>query len=358
MSRSLLRPLAPWMALSAVLAGLAGPAQALTATPTPTPTRTLVRYMTSTPRPSATPTRHVWPTVTPGPSPTPSLTPGGPNYVVQYGDTLQKIAGRYGLTVSALRAANGIQSDTIYAGQVLFIPTPAPTAAPTALPAGYTRYVVQPGDQLRALARRFGVTVSALRAANNLGSDILPAGRVLAVPPPLPTATALPAGSGYLVQPGDQLLAIARRYGLTASSLRAANNLSTDVLQPGQWLFIPTATPTRTAAPPSATPTGAYVLHVVQTGDRLQRLAVWYGVTVAAIRAANHLAGDTLILGRGLTIPAPTRRPLAYTVQPGDTLTALAARFDTTILDLQISNGMGTGDTILAGLILIVPARP
>lgn len=358
MLRLTARRLAALAALAGLLIGVGRPAAAQTATPTPTPTRTTVRFVTATPTPTASATLVRLPTFTDGPSPTPTLTPGGNNYVVQYGDTLQKIARRYGITISALRSANRINSDTIYAGQVLFIPSPVPVPTQTALPAGYFAYVVQPGDQLRALANRFGVTVSALRTANRLTSDVVRVGQILAVPPPQPTATPRPPGSEYVVQPGDQLLAIARRYGLSLSSLRAVNNLTTDTVRPGQVLFIPTVTPTRTPAPPSATPTGVYAVYVVKAGDRLQRIAVWYGVTMTALRTANNLSGDTLIVGRTLTIPSPTRRPLAYTVQPGDNLTNLAVRFGTTVADLQLANGMGTGDKILAGLILIIPVKP
>jgi spore germination protein YaaH len=79
---------------------------------------------------------------------------------------------------------------------------------------------------------------------------------------------------------------------------------------------------------------------------------------MTSIRSANGLSGDVITVGRTLTIPNPTRRPIAYTVQPGDTLVGLAARFETTVEALQISNDMGKGETILAGLNLIIPAKP
>ncbi len=356
MSRLSLRRWMSLIGLAALLFTPAAPATAQSATPSPT--RTTVRFVTATPTATPSATRVVWPSFTPGPSPTPTLTSGPNNYVVQYGDTLLKIARRYGITSPALRTVNSLSSDTIYAGQVLFIPSPIPTTTKTPLPAGYFTYVVQAGDQLRALAKQFGITLTALRTANNLTSDVIRTGQVLAVPPPQPTATPRPAGSTYIVQAGDQLLVIARRFGLTLSSLRAANNLTTDVIRAGQALFIPTVTPTRTPAPPSATPTGVYTAYVVQPGDRLQRIAVWYGVTMTALRTANNLPNDTLRAGQTLTIPNPNRRPLAYTVQPGDNLTNLAARFETTIADLRLANGMGAGDTILAGLIMIIPAKP
>lgn len=335
------------------LASFSPAAAQSTATATPSPTSTI------TPTPTETSTR--LPTFTPGPSRTPTLIPGPNTYTVVWGDTLLTIARRFGLTVSTLRTANNLNSDSIFAGQVLFIPTPGPTRTTTPRPVltpGAFYYTVVSGDQLRALARRFGVTVTALRTANNLTSDLLRVGQVLVIPPPAPTATPRPPGSTYVVQPGDQLLRIARRFGLTLASIRSANNLTTDVIRPGQVLLIPTITPTRTIAPPTRTPTGVYAVHVVQRGDRLQRIAVWYGVTLAALRAANSLDGDSIVVGQTLTIPNPTRRPIRYTIQPGDTLTSLAERFGTTVADLRIANGMGDSDTIYRGLTLIIPARP
>lgn len=355
MSRLISRLMAGATALALVGLAWGGVRQAAaqaSATPTPTPTRTV----TPTPTQSRTP----GPTLTVGPTRTPTLVPGPNTYTVVYGDTLLTIARRFGITVPALRTANNLNSDTIYAGQILFIPAAVPTATRTAfaVPVGYTVYVVVSGDQLRALARRFGVTVTALRTANNLTSDLLRVGQVLLVPPPTPTRTPLPPGSTYIVQPGDQLLRIARRYGISLTALRSANGLTSDVVQPGQVLVIPTITPTRTAAPPSATPTGSYAVYVVKAGDRLQRIAAAYGVTLSALRTANRLDSDTIRVGQTLTIPNPTRQPLVYTIQPGDNLTRLAARYGTTVDEIRLANGLGESATIYAGLKLIIPVRP
>jgi len=106
-------------------------------------------------------------------------------YVMQPGDTLAKIAYRYGTTVSALVEANNIANpNVIYVGQVLTLPgcttTPAPTPTP---PPATTSYVVQPGDTLGKIAQQFGTTVSELTALNNISNpNLIYAGQVLLVP--------------------------------------------------------------------------------------------------------------------------------------------------------------------------------
>ncbi|MGQ0604727.1 MAG: LysM peptidoglycan-binding domain-containing protein [Anaerolineales bacterium] len=345
------------------------PSRTPSPTRTPVPTRTLVP--SRTPRvsntPGASPTRG--PTNTPGPTSagtrTPTLVPGPDTYTVRFGDTLARIAQRFGITLGALLGVNSLDNTaTIYEGQILRIPTPIATITPpfSTIPPGYQLYRVQRNDQLLALARRFRTTTAQLRTASNLSSDTIFEGQWLLIPPPnTPTVTPTPFPPGaqtYVVRIGDQLLALARRFGLTLTQLKSANGLTSDTVQPGRVLFIPTPLPTSTPRPPTVTPTGVYVAYVVRPGDRLQRIAVWYGVTMTAIRNANGLSGDVLRVGRTLTIPNPTRRPIAYTVQPGDTLISLAARFETTVEALQISNDMGKGETILAGLNLIIPTKP
>ncbi len=228
---------------------------------TATPSRTVTRTPTATPSPTLTRTRF-----TPRPTFTPSLTPGPGNYIVQPGDYLFKIARLLDTTVSGLKALNNLSSDEIYVGQVLAIPSPLPTKIKTATPtlmAGGQYYLVQPGDQLLPIARRFGVTVPNLRNANNLSSDAIFVGQVLVIPPPstpAATRTPFPLDRTYVVQERDQLGFIAKRYGVTVTQIKVANGLASNTIFPGQVLYIPLPAPAPTLRPTAtAVPSGAVV---------------------------------------------------------------------------------------------------
>jgi len=127
------------------------------------------------------------------------------SYTIQRGDTLFRIALDNGTTVEALRQANPqISGDLIQPGDVLTLPdcdpgsgqvAPAlPTVVPTVQPnlptpgpGGETTYEIQSGDTLFNIARRFGVTVEAIVAANQISNpDRLRVGDTIIIPPAAP----------------------------------------------------------------------------------------------------------------------------------------------------------------------------
>jgi LysM repeat protein len=96
-------------------------------------------------------------------------------YIVRRGDSLISIARKTGTTVLQLRAANGISGDLIRAGQTLSVPTEA------SLQAAETVHRVRRGESLTVIARLYGTTVAAIRAANDLTGDFIRDGEVLRV---------------------------------------------------------------------------------------------------------------------------------------------------------------------------------
>lgn len=222
-------------------------------------------------------------------SPAPSRYQSGVSYyVVRAGDTLTRIARRFGLTVRAICALNDIADpDRIYVGQVLRL-----MSARDAVPrGGEVLHVVTAGETLSALARKYGVSVRALMDANDLTDpDRIYPGQVLHIPGrglvSRPTTAAHPLDRTYLVQPGDTLDGIARRLGTTWRELARANGLANpDRIYPGQLLAI--------GATPLSERTRAFTGYcVAQPGDTLARIAQRYGASTAGLRSANALSAQ------------------------------------------------------------------
>ncbi len=95
-------------------------------------------------------------------------------YTVQNGDSLYLISKKFGVTISAIKSANGLSGDEIFPGQKLFIPDGSAGSG--------TRYTVVKGDTLYLIAQRFGVSIDSIRKANNLWKDIVYPGQVLYIP--------------------------------------------------------------------------------------------------------------------------------------------------------------------------------
>jgi LysM repeat protein len=109
----------------------------------------------------------------------PSTAAPGGIYTVQRGDTLSRIALRHGVTLNALMSANGLWSNTIFVGQQLAIPGPSRLGGTSTSSTGGT-YIVRPGDTLVKIAQRFGTTASALSRLNGIANpSAIYAGQVL-----------------------------------------------------------------------------------------------------------------------------------------------------------------------------------
>lgn len=182
-------------------------------------------------------------------------------HTVQRGHTLGWIGQQYGVSVAALRAANGnVNPRRLQIGEELVIPRSArspgasiarsssarPLTARTNAE-GTTVVTVRRGQTLGVIAQRYGVSVTALRAANgNVNPRRLRIGQELRIP-----GAGRPAGTGsagspdggagpvtIIVRPGDSLWLIARRHSVSTRELIEWNRLSSTRIHPGDRLEI------------------------------------------------------------------------------------------------------------------------
>ncbi|CAH0167199.1 Muramidase-2 [Microbacterium oxydans] len=191
------------------------------------------------------------------------------SYVVQAGDTIATIAGRFGLRTVDVLTWNGLSwRSVIYPGQTITLQAPAaalPVAAPA--PAAQTHTVVA-GDSVFAIARKYGTSVDAVLTANGLTrASVIYPGQQLAVggnaPQAAPAAAAAPvaqatppAAGSHAVVAGDTVSAIAKKYGTTTQAIFSLNGLdASSIIYPGQTLIVGQA-PAPAAAPAAVAPNG------------------------------------------------------------------------------------------------------
>lgn len=123
--------------------------------------------------------------------------PGWEAYTVQGSDTLNKLSDDYGLTGQQIADANCLTESRLVAGTILYLPPISPTAEPTkcGAPSNWVVYVVRSGDTLFNIAQRVNSTVSQLKYANCLTSDSIHTGQKLLLPyqpAPFPSPTSVP----------------------------------------------------------------------------------------------------------------------------------------------------------------------
>jgi LysM repeat protein len=269
-------------------------------------------------------------------------------YIAKKGESLYLIARRHGLEVKALAAANP-EIETITAnieGETVSLPTGL-------CPNGFL-YTIKAGDTFFLLAQRFGTTVEAIQQANPAADpNNLRIGQAICIPStPAPICA---NGFLYTIKAGDTFFQLAQRFGTTVQAIEQANpGVNPDNLQIGRVICIPAA-----SAP--GCPNG--FLYTIQAGDTFFSLAQRFGLTVQAIEQANPgVNPNNLQIGQVICIPslAPATCPggFLYTIQPGDTYFLLARRFGTTVAALEKANPGIDPNNLAIGALLCIPVAP
>ena len=142
--------------------------------------------------------------------------------------------------------------------------------------------------------------------------------------PPAPIPPTPPAApQDYTIVHGDNFSALAKRYGVSTKALEEANpGVEPTKLQVGQKIHVPapatTVASATTAAPATADTADGEQMYVVKSGDTLSSIARQFGVRIRAIRSANSLTTDRIIVGQKLKIPAKTAAPTTLATNPPD----------------------------------------
>ena len=281
-------------------------------------------------------------------------------HVVQPGDTALALAELYGMTLAELLVLNpGLNPDLLGIGQTLVVPNTAPHAAAPEPPAGdplqapRTIYVVQPGDTALALAELYGVTLAELRILNpGLNPDLLSIGQSLVLPDTAPHAAVVGADMGtltiYTIQAGDTLSEIADRGGFSIDSLLAINpGVNPDLITPGATLFLPVPPP----------PPISYSTFLVEASDFPEYVAADIGVLPETLFANNPGLDPGGIIVAGTELTVPDVEGVIVTVQPGDTLAAIAAIQGSTV-DAILADPRNVGlsaTALVVGQQIVVP---
>ena len=231
------------------------------------------------------------------------------------------------------------------------------------------------------------------------------------LPPPEPEYTV------YIVQRGDYLAKISKKYNVTINSIKRLNNLKDDTIRIGQKIKLPGkleigeqkvpegafAKDTKaTVKKPYAAYTGATKEYVVKSGDTLGGIAYGHGINIRQLKELNGLTSDALKIDQKLKVPAekvapvkkaetkavepevkaPVEAPVepvaapveptveapvaptveetsapapTYTVQEGEDLTDISIRFGVTAAAVRELNNLGENDKLVAGQILKLP---
>jgi membrane-bound lytic murein transglycosylase D len=291
-------------------------------------------------------------------------------HTVQKGETLLKVAQRYGMTLAEIKQLNKLRAEHVNAGTRLTVAAAAAETGSKPNSAGQRNTLVEVENK-HAEARSEAVASAATRS--------------------------------HTVRKGETLVQVANRYGMTLTELKQLNKLRADQVNAGTRLVVaaPEAGSKSTAAAPRsvlaendgkhAEPRGEAVnsstTHSVRKGETLFQVASRYGMTLAELKQLNKLRADQVNAGTRLLVAAPesSNKPTttasrstpadaadpkqnaaraetgpvvatrSHTVQKGETLAQVASRYGMTVAELKQANKL-RADQVNAGTKLAVAA--
>ncbi len=308
-------------------------------------------------------------------------------YTVKSGDSLWKISKAHKIATSDIRKLNDIYGEYVFENQKLFIPS------------SIVDYTVKNGDSFQSIATQFGTDIKYIITLNNLSENHVIEGQKLRIPqtqnrkvistnivtnivenptiaPVTPASVVKTDPIIYKVKKGDTLSDVALKHKTTVPKLQELNNKTSSTIYVGENLIVGNkVVPT----PTTNVPTKHKITYTVKTGDTLGQIAINHKVSSKDIMTWNNKKSSTIYKNEKLTIyveaPATTKTPVApstspttsttippgyktikYTVQRGENLSYIVAKFGTTISVVKKLNNKKS-DKILVGEILNIPVK-
>lgn len=279
-------------------------------------------------------------------------------YKVKGGDTISQIAENHGVSTKDLKSYNNIQNNNLNIGQELIIPS-----ATHSIIIVETRKEPEPVKSAAVFASQSGIKLPVLEQTPEETISF-----------PTAVSTAIIMEKYHVVEAGDTLGQIAVKYNLKSSkTIIEYNGLENTNLKLGQKLLIPsensaiiakrevvktTVTKQKNKKIPKPTVekkihketfTGSYT---VRNGDTISQIAEKFNIKTANLKRANRLRNNNIRVGQKLSVPRTTsnlvvksaKKDLIYSVKKGDTLIAIARKFDINVRTLKQYNNLNSSN--------------
>lgn len=227
-------------------------------------------------------------------------------YEVKYGDTIEKIAKKYGLSVKDLMDYNNMKDEKIFAGDQLKIPLSKESLKRKRQEEARERidlskcevYTLKKGGTLKHVSRRTNVDVKTLEELNNISrSTWLEAGTKICIGE---KKTDLSQGREceLMYKPKEKvsLYDISKQFNIPKEKIKEINSLSTDYINKGQTICLKTWEE-------KSTQKRKYTYYIVKREDNIDKIASKFNVSPEEIKEANNLTKNKLSVGKKIKIP-------------------------------------------------------